>query len=186
MTPPLLHAEVDTFQVAIIVLAVIFSFLKWLWEQWTGNKLQLPDEPEEPDRTEELRRQLQEQARRRAATAPKPPPIPASPQPVASTPLDEMRKAWREVREAAQAQKQQPPPIRAAQRQQPPPVQKVADAVQKPLPVPAAPVTPPAVVQTNPPNAMLTSLRSLRHDPAAMRRAIVIGEVLGPPKALQG
>ena len=56
MTPPLLHAEVDTFQVAIIVLAVIFSFLKWLWEQWTGNKLQLPDEPEEPDRSEELRR----------------------------------------------------------------------------------------------------------------------------------
>jgi hypothetical protein len=31
---------------------------------------------------------------------------------------------------------------------------------------------------------MLASLRSLRHDPAAMRRAIVLGEVLGPPKAL--
>ena len=185
MTPPLLHAEVDTFQVAIIVLAVIFSFLKWLWEQWTGNKLQIPEESEEPDRTEELRRRLQEQARRRAAAAPQPPPIPASPPPVASTPLDEMRKAWREVREAAQAQKQKPPPVRAAQRQQPP-VQKVADVVQTPLPASAAPVTPPPVVQTTPPNAMLTSLRSLRHDPAAMRRAIVLGEVLGPPKALQG
>lgn len=186
MTPPLLHAEVDTFQVAIIVLAVIFSFLKWLWEQWTGNKLQLPDEPEEPDRTEELRRQLQEQARRRAATAPQPPPIPASPPPVPAAPWEEIRKAWREVREAAQAQKQQSPPVRAAQRQQPPPVQKVAEAVQKPLPVPVVTPTAPAVVQTSTPNAMLTSLRALRHDPAAMRRAIVLGEVLGPPKALQG
>ena len=104
---------IDAILVAIIVLAVIFSFLKWLWEQWTGNKLQLPDEPEEPDRTEELRRQLQEQARRRAATAPQPPPIPASPPPVPAAPWEDIRKAWREVREAAQAQKRQPPPVRA-------------------------------------------------------------------------
>lgn len=180
MTPQLLHAEVDTFQVAIIVLAVIFSFLKWLWEQWTGNKLLTPEEAEEPDPTEELRRRLQEeQARHRAAAAPQPPPVPAAP-------LEELRKTWREVREAAQAQKQQPPPIRTAQRQ-PPPVQKVAEAFQKPAPAPpVTPVTAPAVVQTTSPNTMLTSLRSLRDDPAAMRRAIVLGEVLGPPKALQG
>lgn len=183
MTPQLLHAEVDTFQVAIIVLAVIFSFLKWLWEQWTGNKLQLPEEPEEPDPTEELRRQLQDQARRRAAAAPQPPPIPAAPPPVPAEPWREVRKAWREIREAAQAQIHQPPPVPGAQRQQSP--RPKAAEVPSP-PAPAIPATPPAVVQTTSPNTMLTSLRSLRDDPAAMRRAIVLGEVLGPPKALQG
>ena len=32
---------------------------------------------------------------------------------------------------------------------------------------------------------LLQSLRQLRRDPAAMRRAIIMTEVLGPPKALQ-
>jgi hypothetical protein len=44
--------------------------------------------------------------------------------------------------------------------------------------------TSPAFVQKGIESPMMASLRSLRHDPAAMRRAIVLSEVLGPPKAL--
>ena len=188
MNPNLLHAEVDTVQVAIVVLAVIFSFLKWLWEQWTGNKSQTPDYGEEVDPNEERLRELQEEARRRAAASSQPPPIPSSPPPVPAAPWEEIRKAWKDVREAAQAQKQKPlPPVSAAQKRQlesrkpaapPPPVQ-----VPAPAPVVVAP-TSPAFVQKGIESPMMTSLRSLRHDPAAMRRAIVLGEVLGPPKAL--
>lgn len=188
MTPNVLHAEVDTFQVAIIVLAVIFSFLKWLWEQWTGHKSQTPDYGEEVDPNAERLRELQEEARRRAAASSQPPPIPSSPPPVAAAPWEELRKAWKEVREAAQAQKQQqPPPLTAAQKRQmasrkqappPPPVQVAA-------PAPAVVAsTPPAAVKQGSESPMMASLRSLRHDPAAMRRAIVLSEVLGPPKAL--
>lgn len=170
MTPQLLHAEVDYFQVAIIVLAVVFSFVKWLWEQWTGNKTTMSDYDEQPESS---------------TASSKPPPLPASPPPVAAAPWEELRKAWREVREAAQAQKQaQPPPIPAASRRQPAsrkPVEAPAPVLAAPV---AAPSSPPAVVQTAAPSVMLASLRSLRHDPAAMRRAIVLSEVLGPPKAL--
>jgi hypothetical protein len=107
---------------------------------------------------------------------------------VPAAPWEEIRKAWKDVREAAQAQKQKPlPPVSAAQKRQlesrkpavpPPPVQ-----VPAPAPVVVAP-TSPAFVQKGIESPMMTSLRSLRHDPAAMRRAIVLGEVLGPPKAL--
>ena len=105
-----------------------------------------------------------------------------------AAPWEEIRKAWKDVREAAQAQKQQQPPaLNAAQKRQmasrkpappPPPVQ-----VPAPAPVVVAP-TSPAFVQKGIESPMMASLRSLRHDSAAMRRAIVLGEVLGPPKAL--
>ena len=189
MTPQLLHAEVDYFQVAIIVLAVIFSFVKWLWDQWTGNKTQEVEFDENVDQREELRRQIQEQARRRAAAAPQPPPIPSAPPPAPVEPWQEIRKAWRELREAAQAQKPaQPPPVPVAQRRQNSP-RKPAEVSSPPKPAEVASTAAPppaATVPTSPPAPMLASLRALRHDPAAMRRAIVLGEVLGPPKALQG
>jgi len=175
MTPQLLHAEVDYFQVAIIVLAVVFSFVKWLWEQWTGNKTTMSDYDEQPE--------TPSAPPRRAASSP--PPLPPSPPLVAAAPWEDLRKAWREVREAAQAQKQTPPPVPAASRRQAAqrkPVEAPPPAMPARVVVQTAP--PPEVVQTTPPSAMLASLRSLRHDPAAMRRAIVLGEVLGPPKAL--
>ncbi len=183
MNPNLLHAEVDTVQVAIIVLAVIFSFLKWLWEQWTGNKSQTPDYGEEVDQPVQPSRPPVEQTRRAAS----PPPLPSTPPPVPAAPWEEIRKAWKEVRETAKAQNQKPtPPISAAQKRQlesRKPVVPSPPPVLAPAPVVTAP-TSPAFVQKGIESPMMASLRSLRHDPAAMRRAIVLGEVLGPPKAL--
>ena len=201
MLPTPILAEVDGFQIAIIVLAVVFFFIKSLWEQWTGKKSEeLPDRLEQ----EEVDRQLREAAWRQqtgqnAPPLPSPPPPPANPTP---SPWQEIRKVWQEAREAAT---QQNKPQNAPQR---PPAQISRPAAQvretrntRPEPVkspaakPAAPaaeiiVTPqtassaPAVVSRPATGALLESLRALRNDPAAMRRAIVLGEVLSPPKAL--
>lgn len=202
MNTNLLHAEVDGFQVAIIVLAVIFSFLKWLWEQWRGNKGQADSAS-----TDEVERQLREAAWRKQ-TGQQPPPLqpqvpvrPASPTvaprpmadppPSSASPWEEIRKAWRELREAAQTQQQKPPATPPLSRQQ---AQRPRQA--PPPPVSAAPAsipTAPAITATALPHVaqpavspLLQSLRNLRNDPAAMRRAIILNEVLGPPKALQG
>ena len=199
MNADLLHAEFDGFQVTIIVLAVIFSFVKWLWEQWQGNK-EAPAPPPPPD---EIERQLREAAWRRQTAPAQPPPVqPAPPRPrpppsqaPAAEPSawEEIRKAWHELRDAASQQpptSTRPPP----QRQRPPRV--VAQVQPAPvIPVPqvvaAAPqASEPAVVVSLasqvPSSPILQSLRDLRQDRVAMRRAIVMTEVLGPPKALQG
>lgn len=177
MNPPLLHAELDYVQVAIIVLAVIFSFVKWLWEQWTGNKSQMPDYDEVAGQPEAPRR-------RPAA----PPPIPASPPTVAAAPWEDLLKAMREISEKAPKQKPPPIPAHGGAARRHATSRKKVEAAPVPAPLVSVPViapsTAPAAVQTPAATGMLTSLRALRDDPAALRRAIVLGEVLGPPKAL--
>jgi type IV secretory pathway VirB10-like protein len=185
MNPYLLMAEVDTFQVAIIVLAVIFSFLKWLWEQWTGGKTPVSEELKESDANEEINRRIREQARRRAQSPALPPPIPSSPPPVATAPWEEIRKAWREIRENSQTQKQKAPVSRAASAEsvsRPQTAEKPLSASNSPA---AIQTTVPASEPINTAPSMLNSLRALRDDPIAIRRAIVVGEILGSPKALQ-
>lgn len=198
MNADLLHAEFDGFQVTIIVLAVIFSFVKWLWEQWQGNK-EAAAPPPPPD---EIERQLREAAWRRQTAPAQPPPAPAAParprpprpeSPAAEpSPWQEIRKAWHELRDAATQQ----PPAAALPPPQRPRVSRAAPPQPTPAPpaqqvaVPSSPVSEPAVVVSiasqAPVPPILQSLRDLRQDRAAMRRAIVMTEVLGPPKALQG
>lgn len=179
MNPPLLHAELDYVQVAIIVLAVIFSFVKWLWEQWTGSKSQIPDYDEVAGQPEEPRR---------TPSAPAvPPPIPATPPTVAAAPWEEFLKAMREISDKAPNQKPPRAPAQGGAYRRPESPRKHVEKAPPPAPVVSlpvvAPATPPAVVETRAPTAMMTALRALRDDPAALRRAIVLGEVLGPPKA---
>ncbi len=175
MNANLLHAEFDGFQVAIIVLAVIFSFLKWLWEQWRGKS----DAPAIPEVTEPIAPSNRGQQ---------------LPPPVVPSQWEELRKAWKELREVSQGQATTPPPIPPrAQLARPAPNRPVlAKQVPKPtVPVPAAqsllqPVmSAPVTVSKAPESSLMASLRGLRQDPVAMRRAIILNEVLGPPKALQ-
>ena len=201
MLPTPILAEVDGFQIAIIVLAVVFGFIKWLWEQWTGTKSEeLPERLEQ----EEVDRQLREAAWRQqtgqnAPPLPAPPPPPANPTP---SPWQEIRKVWQEARQAAEQQTKPAPaqPRPPAQKpRQPAPVRETPKTVAAAAKSPAATstaTTPEIVLKPQPSSsapevvsrpaagAMLESLRALRTDPAAMRRAIVLGEVLGPPKAL--
>ena len=76
MNADLLHAEFDGFQVTIIVLAVIFSSVKWLWEQWQGNTETNANPPPPPD---EIERQLREAAWKRQTAQTQPAPAPEKP-----------------------------------------------------------------------------------------------------------
>ena len=190
MHPLLLSSDFDPFQMAIIVIAVLAGFVKWLWENWT-QKTSAPPPPPDP---EEQRRR--EAAWRKQTGQPSAPP--ALPPVVTPNAWDELRKAWKELQDTAKpapapsrpAQTRTPPP----QRQQQPPRQQQPARAPAPLPTvaavqaPAVVSAPPAVVTSTssaPQGAILANLRQMRRDPALMRQAILMQEILGPPKALQ-
>lgn len=188
-------ADFDPFQIAIIVIFVLASFIKWLWENWQlkndASKRDLPLDPEE--------QRLREAAWRKQTgqSGDSPPPIPPV---VAASAWDELRKAWKELQEVA---KPTAPPIPAAK----PSPSAAPPLAAKPRPYSArSQIQPPApplatVVSTPAPAvvakeayypqqktttvSVLAAVRHLRSDPALMRQAILMQEILGPPKALQ-
>jgi len=188
--------DFDPFQIAIIVIFVLASFLKWLWENWQvkreAARRDVPVDPEE--------QRLREAAWRKQTgqSGDLPPPVP----PAAASPWEELRKAWKELQEAAKPAPPAPavrpsqsaPPPLAAQRRQAqqrvPPVrspavpESAALKVATPAPVVVAQETyfPQQKTTTV---SVLTALHNLRRDPALMRQAILMQEILGPPKALQ-
>ena len=197
MHPLLLSSDFDPFQAAIIVIAVLAGFVKWLWENWQqqGTTPAPPPDPEE--------QRLREAAwRKQTGQSSAPPPLPPVAVPSA---WDELRKAWKELQETAK-QAQAPAQPRAqramsAQRQPQRQPQSQPARVLGSRPVPAAAAVPAAVAQVQavasappavvtpmaaaPVGSMLATLRHLRRDPALMRQAILMQEILGPPKALQ-
>jgi FtsZ-interacting cell division protein ZipA len=207
MHPLLLSSDVDPFQVAIIVIAVLAGFVKWLWETWQQKTGAAPAPPPDPEEQRLREAAWRKQTGQSSAAPPRPAPV------AAPSAWDELRKAWKELQETAKssqapaqprrqlppAQRQQPqrppPPLPAqrqqAQRQRQQPA-RTAAAVEVPTlaAVKAPPVTaePPAVVLSKPAapaGSILANLRQLRQDPALMRQAILMQEILGPPKALQ-
>jgi hypothetical protein len=205
MHPLLLSSEFDPFQVAIIVIAVLGGFVKWLWENWQQTQGTAP--PPLPNPEEQ---RLREAAWRKQTgqTSAAPPPPPRQPPVIAPSPWEELRKAWNELQEVAKpspppaplAQPRTPPPLRQQQPQRqaqpqrqpartPAPASRPAPAVAVAAPPPpvAAAIPAPVVAPTTalPGASVLANLRQLRRDPALMRQAILLQEILGPPKALQ-
>lgn len=180
MTPTVLHAEFDYFQAAIIVLAVIYSFVKWLWETWTGER-QANEILERQEKARETRRDIKPPAQ-----PAKPPPLPQKPLPTITPPWEELRKAWKEIREA-KVQPAKPAPVTRSSpaKRQAAPTPAPAPPIQAPIATSAQqhPITAGHPTPT-PANSLLGTLHQLRGNPAAMRQAIILSEVLGPPKAL--
>lgn len=194
MPPLLLSADFDPFQVAIIVIAVLGGFVKWLWENWQQKMGAAPSTPP-PDPEEQRLREAAWRKQTGQGAAP-PPRQPAA----APSPWDELRKAWKELQETV---KQPSPPARRTARSAPPPVPPSSRRqvpsrevpYQRPpqqqaaRPAASAPAVPavasvPAIV-SRPSAPVLAALLNLRRDPALMRQAILMQEILGPPKALQ-
>ncbi len=186
MQPLLLSTQFD-FQGVVIIIALIAGFVKWLWENWQqrqeATKQAAPVDPQE--------RRLREAAWRRQTGQGVPPPLP----PAAASPWPELREAWKQLQETAK--EPAPAPVRQSRPAAAPPVpqqrpkaaraQPAAAVVDKVIhDVPAGVAT--ETYQPPPPAAagpVLAALRHLRRDPALMRQAIVMQEILGPPKALQ-
>lgn len=222
--PTLLLAasDFDPFQGAIIVIALLAGFIKWIWENWrmkndAAQRDFTPPDPEEVRRREEAwQRQVGQGSGPPQAPAPPPPPQRRAAEPPSA--WDELRKAWNELKEAAK-QSQNPghpqPPPRPQQRPQPaPPPQRQpysqppkrgsvgADLAAAEAKLAAsreaaasasaaaaewrAPSAPPMVERrSGPGSALLGTLQNLRHDPALLQQAVLLHEILGPPKALQ-
>jgi hypothetical protein len=184
MHPILLNSSFDPFQAAIIVIAVIAGFIKWLWENWQLKREAAQRTP--PDPEEQL---LREAAWRKQTGQGGPPPLPPTAVP---SPWDELRKAWKELQETARqtpspvqppTPASRPPPVQQPRQQ---PVRTIAPLVAAPSPTPAPVIQETALSQkTTPKVSALAALQQLRRDPALMRQAILMQEILGPPKALQ-
>lgn len=192
-------AEIDPVQIVIIVIAMLGGFVQWLWgllqqaREERERRRAAPADPEE--------RRLREETWRRQVDPVRP--SPQAPRPVNDTPTDPwemVRKLMEKAQEAAQ------PPAPPVSRPAPPP----APPERRPAapPRPASPPRPavaaveparlptPAAVATIDPGFTVTprpAARAAQADPLArllarpesVRQAVLLREILGPPKALQ-
>lgn len=184
-------AEYDIGQVLIIVIAMIAGFVQWLWsniqERREAGKRRQPQRDGEIDSTQfELGRHLV-------------PPVHPLPENAEPTPIpargvlgdfiegikEEIRKAQAELEPASK-------PVQSPTRESPP--------LRRHLPKPPALVTAtpkpaqevaPALVAEQKPAQVVTKrddfevLRSSIRNPESLRNAVILREILGPPKALQ-
>lgn len=197
-------AEIDPVQIVIIVIAMLGGFFQWLWgliqqsREERDRRRAAPPDPEE--------RRLREEAWRRQVEPVRP--SPQAPRPVNDAPADAwemMRKLMEKAQEAAQ--QPAPPPERPAapaNRPAPPPALPERRPTAPPRPAPPAvvaavePARAPAAVavaSVEPAFAVTprSATRAAQTDPLArllarpesVRQAVLLREILGPPKALQ-
>lgn len=164
-------AEIDLGQVIIVVIAMVAGFVQWL----IG-----------------LLKQSQEARERRAASPSpgaeaqpgeefRPPaPRPAAPPPV-HDPWGGMREIFEQLKPEPSRQPAAPARVRRQPRAAAAPTPAVA--VVSPAPAPAPVPVAQAAAVAPPPSA--DPLLAFLRQPDALRQAVVLREVLGPPKALQ-
>ncbi len=180
-------AEIDPVQIVIIIIAMSAGFLQWLWGLFQQSRDERERRRAEPVNPEEKR--LREEAWRRQVEASPQAPRPARDKP--SDPWSQVRKALEEALETAQAPKPVAPPrpVRPAA-PPPPPPRAVAPPSPVPPPSPSRPAL--AAAESFPESAPATVRRARREPladllarPASVRQAVLLREILGPPKALQ-
>lgn len=183
--------DIDWGQVIFLILFVIVGFVRWL-----GNLIEQRKEaqeratlsPEEVARREAAWRKQMGQDTEPAPTSTQPPP----------DPFRQLRDLFEQLNEPEPKPQRpsSPPPL--VQRPAPPPLRA------QPPPIPAPPAPAPVLAKAFPTSSFVDrsfteavahrdrrtapKLMNLRLDlrsPTALRRAVVIREILGPPKALQ-
>lgn len=183
-------ADIDIGQVLIIAIAMIAAFVQWVWKLIQDGK----------EARERVRRQ-QERARMgrdhsvEEKTEPRAvPTIPDSPPPVprggiwdlVETLKEEMRKAQQQP-----AEQPAPPPMPVRppeKRREPKPPSPPAIPASRPAPILASqPVATPAPIHVskNTVRDGAADVRASVMNLEALKQAIILNEVLGPPKALQ-
>jgi hypothetical protein len=182
--------DIDWGQVVFLILFVVVGFVRWL-----GNLIQQQKEAKNRPLPSPAERALREAAWRKQ-TGQATTPVPASTQPPPD-PFGEWKDLLKQFKESTQPTppRTRPPPLQ--QRPQPQP------SAPPPTPPPSAPFVTLSATHAFPTSSFVDrsfteaiahrdrrtadSLMRLRTDlrsPLALRRAIVIREILGPPKAL--
>jgi len=188
-------AEIDPIQIAIIVIAMLGGFVQWIWSLIKQSQEEAERAKTQPSEEE---RKLREAAWKKQVQMPNAAPPPPQKAPKAPTsspdPWSAAREIFEQIKREAAGQTALPSPSPAKQR--PASAKKVPAYVPPPQPVPLvlAPASIPEVVITHAtPAAKLASsrqdglelLRGLLASPTSSRQAILMSEILGPPKALQ-
>ncbi len=188
-------AEIDPIQIAIIVIAMLGGFVQWIWSLIKQSQDEAERAKIQPSEEE---RKLREAAWKKQVQMPNAPPPPPQKAPKAPTsspdPWSATREIFEQIKREAAGQTALPSPSPAKQR--PASTKKVPAYVQPPQPVPEIVLpTPTLVVEVShaTPAAKLASsrqdglelLRGLLASPTSIRQAVLMREILGPPKALQ-
>lgn len=201
-------AEIDPVQIIIIVIAMGAGFIQWLWglmkqkleESERRNAPPLSTE-ERARREEAWKKQIQQ-----SGQTPRPSPKSTPPPPAA---WDTVREVFEKIQEESRKARQPPhqPVTQPAARPVSQPTRSAsamrgtvraetrppAPPVPEPPPLPAhsplvaVPAQPHLAAVSSPSsdNADTQALRRLLKTPASLRQAVLLKEILGPPKALQ-
>jgi hypothetical protein len=202
-------AEIDPVQIVIIVLAMLGGFVQWLWglvqqaREERERRRASPPDPEE--------RRLREEAWRRQVESPPLRPSPQAPRPVNDAPADPWQMVRKLMEKAQEAAPQPAPaPERPAVRPVSQPTRPPAPPEHRPAAPPRLATHPrPGVVAVEPvrvpvhgvqasvetaftvtpspmtPRPKADPLARLLTRPESVRQAVLLREILGPPKALQ-
>lgn len=195
-------AEIDPIQVIIIVIAMGAGFVQWIWGLLKQN-LEESKRSNEPVNSGEDNA-AREAARRRILQHQRPSrPSPKAPPPV-NDPWSSVRDVFDQIKEEARNAQNpaMPPPVPApvdrprrgtvrAELQPasaPPPVPAVAfptGSVKPPPPIFFSTPPTPRMIERSRPAAEFGGLRDLLLSSTSARQAVLLKEILGPPKALQ-
>jgi hypothetical protein len=191
-------AEIDPIQIAIIVIAMLGGFVQWIWSLIKQSQEEAA-RAKAPPSTEEQK--LREAAWKKQVQAPNSPPPPPLPQPLApqapTTPNDPWAAAkeiFDQIKKEAAGQTQLPPmtPQRPASAKKapayvPPALPTPQVVTVAPVILPSAPIThaTPAAKAASDRQDGLELLKGMLASPASIRQAVLMREILGPPKALQ-
>lgn len=185
-------ADIDWGQVIFLILVVVVGFIRWL-----GNLIQQQKEAKERAQLSPEERALREAAWRRQIGQ-------DEPAPESNDPFRELKDLLEQFQPKPATPPPVPPPqaprLRPAVRPGPPPPLPVPVPVATaPQPVAAAAFPTSSTVQrvfteareagmasVKKPSAQLKGLRLELASPRALRQAILVREVLGPPVALRG
>lgn len=188
--------DFDFGKVAFIVIAMIAAFVQWVWKSIQESKERQKSRQEddsEPRTLREMTSQKQTPPMHRATSETRSAPnVPSAPSVSPTNLWDAFEHIKQEMRKAQEQAEPVPPPLPVSPRRVTPPA--MSRAVQSP---PPAPLSPPAPLVKKPVQIVakveptvssrddFASLRGLLLDPQALRNAVLLREILGPPKALQ-
>lgn len=183
-------ADIDIGQVLIIAIAMIAAFVQWVWKLIQDGK----EARERARRQQERARLGRDNSAGEASESPATPPLPVPPPSVPKGGIWDLVEALKEEMRKAQegpVEVPAPPPIPVRppeQRRVPTPPAPPAIPASRPTPIAASPTVAPlsaAHVSKNTVRDGAVDIRASVMNLDALKQAIILNEVLGPPKALQ-